>query len=68
MAELDGAGKAVAPGLTTELTFYFQVQDDNGNWVDAGTIKADASVDATTLETRVDEPRGGQEAEGEGGH
>ncbi|AFA72056.1 hypothetical protein GPOL_c09940 [Gordonia polyisoprenivorans VH2] len=68
MAELDGAGHSVAPGLTTELTFYFQVQDDNGNWVDAGTIKADASVDATTLETRVDQPRGGQEAEGEGGH
>ncbi|MDF3280953.1 MULTISPECIES: hypothetical protein [unclassified Gordonia (in: high G+C Gram-positive bacteria)] len=68
MAELDGAGKSVAPGLTTELTFYFQVQDDNGNWVDAGTIKADASVDATTLQTRVDQPRGGQEAEGEGGH
>lgn len=66
-ASIDGTGKSVAAGLTTELTFYFQMKDANGNWVDAGTVTADAAVDSTVLPTRVDAPRGGEPA-GEGGH
>ncbi|MGC5247845.1 hypothetical protein ACPXB3_13060 [Gordonia sp. DT219] len=64
-ASVSGAGKSVAAGLTTELTFYFQVQDDNGTWADAGTIKTDAAVAAGMLDRPVG---GGQEAEGQGGH
>lgn len=67
-ATLTGTGRSVAAGLTTELTFYFQQQDDNGNWVDAGTVRAEATVDASTIPTRQDTPRGGDEAEGASGH
>ncbi|MEP9395595.1 hypothetical protein ABLE92_20515 [Gordonia sp. VNQ95] len=68
-ATLNGTGESVAAGLTTELTFYFEVQDANGNWTDAGTVPVDAAVDSTILQTRVDTPRGGEaEGEGEGGH
>lgn len=65
-ATLTNTGKSVAAGLTTELSFRFQVQRD-GAWVDAGTVKVEAAVDAVALTERADAPRGGDGAEGEGG-
>ncbi|MGW0036236.1 hypothetical protein [Gordonia sp. NPDC003376] len=65
-AELNGTGKTVAAGLTTTLSFSFQKQE-NGQWVDAGTIDVQTPVDGTPLVERRDVTRGG-DAESEGGH
>lgn len=65
-AELTDTGKTVAAGLTTTLTFSFQKQE-NGQWVDAGTIDVQTPVDGTPLVERRDVTRGG-DPESEGGH
>ncbi|MBD0861829.1 hypothetical protein IA539_11480 [Gordonia sp. zg691] len=56
-AELTGAGKTVAAGLTTDLTFHFEKRDANGSWIDAGETTVQTPVDAGAELERVNVPR-----------
>ncbi|MET9199206.1 hypothetical protein [Gordonia sp. NPDC003585] len=44
-ATLNGAGKSVAAGLTTNLTFVFEIKNADGAWVDAGSKEVLTPVD-----------------------
>lgn len=71
-AELTDAGKTVAAGLTTKLTFAFE-KKENGKWVDAGEVTVVTPVDAGAKLARQDVPRNAEptfynQEHGEGGH
>ncbi|MFT4124837.1 MAG: hypothetical protein QM662_01230 [Gordonia sp. (in: high G+C Gram-positive bacteria)] len=62
--KLKNTGTSVAAGLTTPLTFYFQVKEPgSSSWTTAGTIEAEAAVDAGLLTERRDVERGVAEEE-----
>ncbi|WP_439032990.1 hypothetical protein [Gordonia terrae] len=72
-AELRNAGKTVAAGLTTDLTFRFEKREADGSWVDAGEITVDTPVDGGAELERQDvarnaEPTFYNQDHGEGGH
>lgn len=74
--ELDGTGDTVAAGLTTPLTFHFEIydleRDANGKPrnapIDTKSVTIDTPVDGTSLDDRQDIVRDVQQARGDGGH
>ncbi|ACY20280.1 hypothetical protein Gbro_0969 [Gordonia bronchialis DSM 43247] len=71
-ATLNGAGKSVAAGLTTNLVFVFEHKQADGSWRDAGETSVLTPVDTQPEYPRQGaaysaEPPPGEHAEGEHG-